>query len=91
LSESLGGGSISANGDRFRAEGGQAAPRREIVAFWRGYEAALATISTGFGLALFEDFLDEEGRPLLKRAALQSSTNGQGRRQNLDDVRGERV
>jgi hypothetical protein len=85
LDEAPDGGSLPSNGDRFCVEDRRATPRGEIVAFWCGYEAALETISTAFGLALFE-----EDFAFLKRSALQSGANGQGRWWSLD-VRGDQV
>jgi hypothetical protein len=83
LDESPDGGCLPSNEDRFCREDGQAPPQREIAAFWHGYEAALATVSTAFGLALFDEDL-----AFLKRLALPSGANGHRRRWNLD-VRGE--
>jgi hypothetical protein len=79
------GGSLTSNEDRFCGEDGQVTTRHEAVAFWCGYEAALATISTAFGLSLFEEDL-----AFWQRFALQSGANRQDRRRNLD-VRGEQV
>jgi hypothetical protein len=60
------------------ADGGRPAlPSREMAAYWRGYQAALATIGTAFGLTspLVEPIVEAESSPHLTGTAPQLKAN----------------
>ena len=71
-------------------EEGQAVASREMAAYWRGYEAALATMGAAFGLTLPGHLLltDDMDREL---AGSASPSKAKGHRRSWDDlgVRGE--
>ncbi len=54
------------------SQGGQSTPGYEMLAFWRGYEAALSTVSAAFGRRLCDEPWQTESCSLeLGRAVVQ--------------------
>jgi hypothetical protein len=54
---------------------------REMAAYWRGYQAALATIGTAFGLTspIVDPILEADSSPHLTGTPSQSKANGLAR------------
>ena len=70
-------------------EEGQAVASREMAAYWRGYEAALATIGAAFGLTLpGHRLLTDDFDRHLAGTAPPSKANGRSRPRDLG-MRGE--
>jgi hypothetical protein len=63
---------------------------REMAAYWRGYEAALATIGTAFGLTspVVDPIVEADSSPLLTGTAPQLKSNGLARPWDLDAAGG---
>jgi hypothetical protein len=59
---------------------------REMSAYWRGYQAALATIGTAFGLTspIVDPILEADSSPHLAGTAPQFKANGLARLWDLD-------
>jgi hypothetical protein len=59
---------------------------REMAAYWRGYQAALATIGTAFGLTspIVDPLVEADSSPHLTGTASQLRTNGLARPWDLD-------
>jgi hypothetical protein len=58
--------------------GGPALLSREMAAYWRGYQAALATIGTAFGLTspVVDPILEADSSPHLTGTASHLKANG---------------
>ncbi len=67
-------------------EGRPALLSREMAAYWRGYQAALATIGTAFGLTspVVEPIVEANSSPHLTGTAAQLRANGLARAWDLD-------
>jgi hypothetical protein len=64
------------------SDGGRPAlPSHEMAAYWRGYQAALATIGTAFGLAspVTDPIVEVDSSPHLAGTAPQLKANGLAR------------
>jgi hypothetical protein len=68
--------------------GGPALLSREMAAYWRGYQAALATIGTAFGLTspVVEPSVKADSSPPLTGTAPQLKANALARPWELDVV-----